>query len=77
MSRYIQNEVNFKPTEMRSAVPVQSPSPPASRKEKRPYEIRAPKGVEALKNAMCCLHSDRGSVVDNKEVVSANAVGAS
>jgi hypothetical protein len=61
---------------MRSAVPVQSPSPPASRKEKRPYETRAPKGVDALKKAMCFLHSDRGSAVDSRDVVSANAVGA-
>ena len=64
-------------TEIRSAVPVQSPSPPASRKEKRLYETRAPKGVDALKNAMCFLHSDRGSAVDSREVVSAKAVGAS
>jgi hypothetical protein len=42
-----------------------------------PYETRAPKGVETLKNAMCFLHSDRGIVVDSKEVVKANAVGAS
>jgi hypothetical protein len=63
-------------TEMRSAVPVQSPSPPASRKEKRLYETSAPKGVDALKNAMCFLHSDRGSAVDSREVVNANAVGA-
>ena len=63
-------------TDMRSAVPVQSPSPPASRKEKRPYETRAPKGVDALKKAMCFLHSDRGSAVDSRDVVSANAVGA-
>jgi hypothetical protein len=63
-------------TDTRSAVPVQSPSPPAWRKERRPYETRAPKGVDALKIAICFLHSDRGSAVDSRDVVNANAVGA-
>lgn len=38
-------------TETSKAIPVQSPSPLAPRKESIPYETRAPKGVEALKKA--------------------------
>jgi hypothetical protein len=73
---FTQLKENLEHTDTRSAVPVQSPLPPASKNEKTPYETRAPKGVDALKNAICFLHSDLGNAVDNRDVVSANAVGA-
>jgi len=36
----------------------------------------APRGVEALNAMRCFLHSERESVVERSEVVSARAVGA-
>ena len=41
-------------------MPVQSPLAFEPIKERIPNEARAPNGVDALKNAMCFLHSEHG-----------------
>jgi hypothetical protein len=63
-------------TETKSAIPGQFPCP-RPKIENNSYEAIAPRGVEALKIAMCLLQDDRESEVFSRAVVSAKAVGAS
>ena len=57
-------------------MPVQSPLAFEPRKERIPNEARAPNGVDALKNAMCFLHSERGNELERSDMERARAVGA-
>lgn len=63
-------------TEMRSAIPVQSPPALEPKKDRIPNDARAPSGVDALKNAMCFLHSERAKDVESRDMDKARAVGA-